>query len=991
MSDIFISYSRADKDFAEWLRDALQAAHRTVWVDLKDIPPSSPWRMEIEQGIVGADAVICVLSQDYLTSAACAREVEFALANNKRLIPVMARDVPHQDVAPPLSALNWIFFRPNDPIERSMQLLFAALDTDLDYVKYGTRLLTRAKEWTAKDRNPSFTLRGKDLIEAEQWLAGSGGKVPPPSQEQTQYLFVSRKVNTARQRTTIGALTAGIIITLILALTASLLFAQTKILNTNLTTANNSLRADLIAGKSGQQLVDNQVDSALLLAKYGYDYDLKHLGSADLAVRNGLFNALSYSPNLETVLLTNAGVKVTDPLFAAQYAQDGKTFMLASESGKISIWDGAKNRIRNEFSSIDPAAAANDDKLVMAAYSGNGNYVVTDDIANIQLWDAAKGTNIATLPAPFGDETTLQSLTFSPDSMSVAAMSCTDLDCQQNAIAIWSLSNPNAPPRYIPVPIISTTSAVFNVLRFSPNGKLIALAQCPDGNCSTSQLVVCNVATGVTVGTVSLSLLPDVGMQGQVNALSFSPDGKTIAFGGSESESGTTNKIFFWDVARQQVASNTIVHAGGTGIATLAYSADGMTLIEGETEPGRIDLWNLRDTPAILQPYTLRGPSSQSNAIAVDPDNEHFITAGEDGGAFLWRMHPYSALSNIYGDSTAVSPDGSLSASSDEFAHQITIRKRADGSTVQTIQLPADPAIFVSSLAFSPDGKTLAGGFPYSTIRLWSVASGQQIGDPLVDNSQLNGLAEELVTHLAFSRDGSYLLASDFFVTFDVWQVSTHVAVETLNANMSSVFYGFDGDFSPDGNSVIFGNGTTDLQTLDLRSSGSTPTTLLHSTGAPILTARYSHNGSMLATLDSTGAIQLWNALTHKPLGQAMHDQSLVTNVPNLAFSPDDSLLVSSHDHSITVWHIQDRTLYLDPIAAGEYVFDAWFSLDGKDLYSAINNAGVVARPIHARRLGGGGMQHRQSESVTRCVEDPAGRHCSTPRGERLPHRVMKR
>ncbi len=44
MADVFLSYSRRDRAFVEYLRAALEAAKRSVWVDLRDIPPSAAWR-----------------------------------------------------------------------------------------------------------------------------------------------------------------------------------------------------------------------------------------------------------------------------------------------------------------------------------------------------------------------------------------------------------------------------------------------------------------------------------------------------------------------------------------------------------------------------------------------------------------------------------------------------------------------------------------------------------------------------------------------------------------------------------------------------------------------------------------------------------------------------------------------------------------------------------------------------------------------------------
>jgi hypothetical protein len=73
-----------------------------------------------------------------------------------------------------LAELNWIFCRDGDDFAKATNTLINALDTDLDWVRAHTCLLTRAIEWEAKGKNNSFVLRGDDLKAAEQWLAQAG-------------------------------------------------------------------------------------------------------------------------------------------------------------------------------------------------------------------------------------------------------------------------------------------------------------------------------------------------------------------------------------------------------------------------------------------------------------------------------------------------------------------------------------------------------------------------------------------------------------------------------------------------------------------------------------------------------------------------------------------------------------------------------------------------------------------------------------------------
>ena len=70
LSDVFISYSRKDKDFVQRLHDRLKALEQQVWVDWEDIPPTADWWSEIRAGIDGANTFIFVISPDSVTSAA---------------------------------------------------------------------------------------------------------------------------------------------------------------------------------------------------------------------------------------------------------------------------------------------------------------------------------------------------------------------------------------------------------------------------------------------------------------------------------------------------------------------------------------------------------------------------------------------------------------------------------------------------------------------------------------------------------------------------------------------------------------------------------------------------------------------------------------------------------------------------------------------------------------------------------------------------------
>ena len=131
MADLFISYSRKDTEFVRILDAALIQSKYDTWVDWQNIPLTADWWEEIEAGIEAAHACIFVLSPDSVASEVCRREIDHAVKNNKRLIPIVRRDVEVADVHPALSKINWIYFRENDDFKDKFGDLVKSINIDL--------------------------------------------------------------------------------------------------------------------------------------------------------------------------------------------------------------------------------------------------------------------------------------------------------------------------------------------------------------------------------------------------------------------------------------------------------------------------------------------------------------------------------------------------------------------------------------------------------------------------------------------------------------------------------------------------------------------------------------------------------------------------------------------------------------------------------------------------------------------------------------------
>lgn len=218
MTDLFISYSRRDGEYAKRLNNALQALGSDVWIDWEDIPKASDWLNEIYSGIDAANAFVLIVSEHSLKSEVCNYEISHAIRASKRIIPLIRQTIT-PDIESDIHAtwagkaweaqarenwtvirhLNWIMVSDDSQFDADFQIIWQTLNEDLPHRKDHTRYYVRAIAWERQARNPSFLLIGDELRSAEAWLAEAEEKQPPPDNLHREYISVSRRVEDERE------------------------------------------------------------------------------------------------------------------------------------------------------------------------------------------------------------------------------------------------------------------------------------------------------------------------------------------------------------------------------------------------------------------------------------------------------------------------------------------------------------------------------------------------------------------------------------------------------------------------------------------------------------------------------------------------------------------------------------------------------------------------------------------------------------------------
>ena len=519
----------------------------------------------------------------------------------------------------------------------------------------------------------------------------------------------------------------------------------------------------------------------------------------------------------------------------------------------------------------------------------------------IRLWDTATGKAVRRL---HGHQEAIRTLVFTPDGtrlVSAGGPSGTttpsskhpELDIVlDNAIRLWDVATGRELRRFTGHQLGVHSASL------SPNGKWLVSAGFDYNVC------VWELETGKLLRRLEVP-------NGSVEFARFAPDGRTVALGRS-------NEIAFWNPHTGEMEPPI---EGARGPAD--SSPDGTLLVAyklrqaGNARKWVSHLWDVQTRQPIRE---LEFPGGQVSSYCFTPDGKTIISpmfaAGQQAPALVcWdaatgkltrhlQNHP---LGSSY-RTPAVSRDGSRAAAG--TANRVGVWDLATG---KELHMPGNLTGWPYSVAWSPDGKTLATGnwSKNQNVQLWNAASGE-----LLRTLEQTGNAESV----AFAPNGKTLAIAQLTGRPGLWDVTTGKPIRAYDGAGSR----WDLiTFAADGKTLSSGGWYNRQAHVWEVATGKLLRTFTRNSGRGLA---YSPCGRLLAMTDREGdrfLVRVWNTTTGK-------EWTVLTGFDGplqyLAFSPDGRTLASvgaestshfshggTYDPKVRLWELltgKERTAF---------------------------------------------------------------------------------
>lgn len=706
---------------------------------------------------------------------------------------------------------------------------------------------------------------------------------------------------------------------------------------------------------------------------------------------------------------TDRALALTSPVTVALFTPDGTRVATGSENGQARLWDtataapvgpvlqheAAVNAMAFDRSGTRIATASDDqrvriwtlasgqpltahaaqDPIVQASFDASGTRVMSvSSDGDAALWDAASGAETARFGLSRGEMEAVTQAVFSADGSAVVAVlvdgSARVLDTGTGRVAA----------------VIRDTGPIVSAV-FDPGGRRVVTTSMAQGTTDSTAVIVVRLRDA-TSGAALGSAMPHGGW---VSAVAFSHDGTRLLTASHDHTTQVWNTETGAPVGARMTHARPVVWAG--------FSPDGTRVLTA-SEDATAQLWDGYTGRPLASALRHEGPLV---AAAFSADGRTVLTASSDGVArvsdartgFPVEMrlqHEDGVLLDhaaFSGDGTRVATAGSLDPN---LADAERGRRRGEEGVVRLWDVATGAAIgqplshpdAVHALDFSPAGPSrLVTGCDDHTARIWDAATGAPVGVPL----QHGGA----VVDVAFSRDGRRVVTASADGTARVWDGSTGQPVSPPLRHASGVL---TAAFSPDGSQVATGteDGTTSLWQAETGES----LTSAQTHDGPVIAVAFSDDGSRALT-SSDALSRVWNVARREAVGAPLRHAGAV-HPPEL--SPDGASVVTTSSSDVAgVWNIDSPVAVVRwDLRREDAAVSARFSTDGRMVTASEDG---TARVWHARTRQEVSLPLRHASAVrwatfspdnTRVLTlaaDGAARVWDVPAGGREDHGVL--